>query len=1180
MNSRASRLVPYLLAFFSSVCIMTLELVASRLVARHVGASLSVWTSVIGIMLGGICLGSFLGGRLADRIDPTRALGPLFALGAALTLGILVMNAAVGYLPGRTLLPLSVDTIIVVSLNFLVPGTVLGMIGPIVAKLAVQRAVRSGGALGDVYFWGAVGSIAGTFLAGFVLMYLAPTSTIVMLVAAGLLFVGLVLVKDGDLSGGRITAANLSLAIAIGLVGLAINGYRLVYNDASEEARQFQYYANVVYLVALGFLGASFVSAAIAAVLRYDSRAIAAIASVTLLGLGSVEAMGGRITAPGISLAGTKVNLLAIGGALIAFGLAVDAISRLRFATAESRSLEAGEKQANPLPDPPAVNLRDLSVLAFIASFAFMMLEMIAGRLVTRNLGSSIYGWTSVIGVLLGGLSLGNWLGGRIANRSTDISRVATLFVIASVCVAGVILAETPRPWMVRNPIGYLFKNEPGLLIATGEPLVGSKPQPFLSMVNQMVGWPWAVRILWWVSVVFFLPSVAMGTFGPVLAKLAVDRVRSRTKGTGAAIGQVYAWGMVGSILGTFLAGFFLIDIFGTKGLILVLATALAVTATVLGTIWHAGWAGIPMGLCVIAFLPPVITISNVSVTRNVVGVGLIVAAIAVAAMIALKKSWRSAAKLTPAFVGLALILVSLLFLDLLTKSSARVWTIQKRPWKIASRVVHPQEWVNNGRQFLMQHARTWGLREDDYNTDIVEDGIAYLDESSYYYIKISNEPLDDGSRKRTLVLDNLIHGYFIEDQPERLDYDYEHIYALVTGRVMDTKARDAGAGKVEDQPLSTLFLGGGSYTFPRYLQHMYPKTTADVAEIDPAVTEANFRALFLPRDTTIKTIWGDARQYVDAQKGKARYDLIFGDAFNDFSVPWHLTTREFNERINGLLSDDGVYMINIIDKYLADEKALFVALEKAEEALVEKALAEAGATDAKKLSNRIVVALDEKKLGVNTTVFKRKALDVVAGIKTITDARRLEAIILPAYQTAKPAMRGTRDELIAEVRAVLEQDKTGKQFPSLIPALAAAAVDADIRFNSDLSLPAKAAARGVFEAREFGSFLGSWVETAKQTFGEQNVYVFGTAAKPGDGQRETFVVVASRKPLDLSELGIRAAEPQFFDRSNELVAPVVYGKTDMEAVKLRSRGITLTDDYAPVENLLAPVARTRADDD
>src|SRR3954451_4723942 len=111
MNGLAVRILPYALAFFSSLCIMILELVASRLVARHVGASLSVWTSVIGIMLGGICLGNVLGGRLADRIDPARALGPLYALGAALTLGTLWMNGLVGFVPGLHYLPLSLETV-------------------------------------------------------------------------------------------------------------------------------------------------------------------------------------------------------------------------------------------------------------------------------------------------------------------------------------------------------------------------------------------------------------------------------------------------------------------------------------------------------------------------------------------------------------------------------------------------------------------------------------------------------------------------------------------------------------------------------------------------------------------------------------------------------------------------------------------------------------------------------------------------------------------------------------------------------------------------------------------------------------------------------------------------------------------------------------------------------------
>ena len=38
------------------------------------------------------------------------------------------------------------------------------------------------------------------------------------------------------------------------------------------------------------------------------------------------------------------------------------------------------------------------------------------------------------------------------------------------------------------------------------------------------------------------------------------------------------------------------------------------------------------------------------------------------------------------------------------------------------------------------------------------------------------------------------------------------------------------------------------------------------------------------------------------------RFDLVFGDTFNDFEVPYHLTTREFNELLARHLKPDGLY--------------------------------------------------------------------------------------------------------------------------------------------------------------------------------------------------------------------------------------------------------------------------------
>ena len=44
------------------------------------------------------------------------------------------------------------------------------------------------------------------------------------------------------------------------------------------------------------------------------------------------------------------------------------------------------------------------------------------------------------------------------------------------------------------------------------------------------------------------------------------------------------------------------------------------------------------------------------------------------------------------------------------------------------------------------------------------------------------------------------------------------------------------------------------------------------------------------------------------------RYNLVFGDAFNDFSIPYHLTTHEFIELLRSHMTDDGIYILNVID--------------------------------------------------------------------------------------------------------------------------------------------------------------------------------------------------------------------------------------------------------------------------
>jgi spermidine synthase len=88
-----------------------------------------------------------------------------------------------------------------------------------------------------------------------------------------------------------------------------------------------------------------------------------------------------------------------------------------------------------------------------------------------------------------------------------------------------------------------------------------------------------------------------------------------------------------------------------------------------------------------------------------------------------------------------------------------------------------------------------------------------------------------------------------------------------------------------------------------------------------------------LPADTKVSIKVEDARRYVEDSQGRERFDLIYSDAFNAYSVPAHLTTREFARQLFNVLAPDGVLLANVIDildlgrflgAYLATLKAVF----------------------------------------------------------------------------------------------------------------------------------------------------------------------------------------------------------------------------------------------------------------
>src|SRR4030043_2094149 len=69
-----------IIVFIASFCTLVIELVAGKIMAPYVGGSLYTWTSIIGVVLAGISIGAYLGGRIADRYPHSSTLGWLLFL--------------------------------------------------------------------------------------------------------------------------------------------------------------------------------------------------------------------------------------------------------------------------------------------------------------------------------------------------------------------------------------------------------------------------------------------------------------------------------------------------------------------------------------------------------------------------------------------------------------------------------------------------------------------------------------------------------------------------------------------------------------------------------------------------------------------------------------------------------------------------------------------------------------------------------------------------------------------------------------------------------------------------------------------------------------------------------------------------------------------------------------------
>jgi spermidine synthase len=209
-----------LLVFGGGAIGMMLELTGARVLAPYFGNSLFVWTSLIGVMLGFMSLGYFLGGRLADlKLDA----GNLFWILTGAAVSVALVNFAEGaFLPWITEGE-ATRTLAVVSaaVLFAVPSTLLGMVSPYCIRLRMHAIEDSGATVGTLYAISTVGSIVGTFAAGFWLLAVFGTHDLLVVLAAGLAALSLIVLGRAT-DWRRVAVLGLLVVLlALGFAGVA-----------------------------------------------------------------------------------------------------------------------------------------------------------------------------------------------------------------------------------------------------------------------------------------------------------------------------------------------------------------------------------------------------------------------------------------------------------------------------------------------------------------------------------------------------------------------------------------------------------------------------------------------------------------------------------------------------------------------------------------------------------------------------------------------------------------------------------------------------------------------------------------------------------------------------------------------------------------------------------------------
>lgn len=175
-------------------------------------------------------------------------------------------------------------------------------------------------------------------------------------------------------------------------------------------------------------------------------------------------------------------------------------------------------------------------IILFVVNAVYMILELVASRVLSPYFGNSNLVWTSVIGIILLSSSIGNYIGGIIADKKEIVKRLKSILVFSFVSVIFIPFVETP------------------IILAVSKIFTDIRIGAIISTI-----------------LLFFIPSLLVGVLSPVILKLKIDSIET----AGKTSGKISAISTVGGIIGTFFGGFYLIPNFGSVHILFVLALVL-----------------------------------------------------------------------------------------------------------------------------------------------------------------------------------------------------------------------------------------------------------------------------------------------------------------------------------------------------------------------------------------------------------------------------------------------------------------------------------------------------------------------------------------------------------------------------------------------------------------------------